>query len=224
MRACVRTRMEKHSRPHLAGKTYTKPLGRGGGAYATHLERTAERARGTAGCVRLVPRRLAPRHLAVAAGADLAAGHDELQAPQLRLLLPQHEPADLAAAAALAALLPAAVVPVPGASAVAVGVAAVQLRGRHPHLAHRVHALNLVQRPLPARRRYVLLHDVLGGGRLLGSARTSAHTETDGLIISRSVKRRDREKCGFDRSGVVRTMGSALSCSQRTEQGDWLAW
>lgn len=132
--------------------------GGGGGAYTTHLEGTAERARGAAGGVRLVPRRLAPRHLAVAAGADLAAGHDELQGPQLRLLLPQHEPADLAAAA-LAALLPAAV-PV---SSGAVGVAAVELRSRHPHLAHRVHALHLVQRPLAARRRDVLLHDVLGG-------------------------------------------------------------
>lgn len=162
----------KHSRPRrvnsaaLAGKRTRNHARGGGGAYATHLERTAERARGAAGGVRLVPRRLAPRDLAVAAGADLAAGHDELQAPQLRLLLPQHEPADLAAGA-LAALLPAAV-PVSGAAsaaaaAMAVGVAAVQLRSRHPHLTHRVHALHLVQSPLPARRRDVLLHDVLGG-------------------------------------------------------------
>lgn len=135
-----------------------------------------------------MPRRLPPRDLAVAAGADLAAGHDELQAPQLRLLLPQHEPADLAAAA-LAALLPAAV-PVAGASAVA--VAAVELRGGHPHLAHRVHAGHLVQRPFPARRRDVLLHDVLRRRRLLESAHKDGQINTPAISTRIVIKNDDR--------------------------------
>jgi hypothetical protein len=138
-----------------------------------------------------VPRRLPPRDFAVAAGADLAAGHHELQAPELRLLLPQHEPADLAAAAALAALLPAAV-PVAGtsasAAAAAVAVSAVELGGGHPHLAHRVHARHLVQRPFPARRRDVLLHDVLRRRRLL---EVSTSTRADGQI-RRSARRQER--------------------------------
>jgi hypothetical protein len=58
-------------------------------------------------------------------------------------------------------------VPSATAAAAAVGVAAVELRGGHPHLPHRVHARDLVQRPLPARRRDVLLYYVLGRGRLL---------------------------------------------------------
>jgi hypothetical protein len=41
---------------------------------------------------------LAPGDLAVATGAHLVAGHDELEVPDLGALLPEHEAADLGAA------------------------------------------------------------------------------------------------------------------------------
>lgn len=132
-----------------------------------HLKRTAERARGASGGVRLVPRRLAPRDPAVAAGADLAAGHDQLQAPQVRVLLPQHEPSHLPPATPSlninnAPLLAAA--PVHDAA-----VVPVELRCRHPHLPHRVHAAHPAYRFFPSHRhrRRVLLHYVLRPQNLL---------------------------------------------------------
>lgn len=93
---------------------------------------------------------LAPADLAIAASANLEAGDDKLQEPEVRVLLPQHEAPDLAISSRVDA---------------AVGLA--HLRPDHLHLAHRVHAAHRVQRPLPARGRYVLLDYVLGGRSLL---------------------------------------------------------
>ncbi|BAS74480.1 Os01g0763850, partial [Oryza sativa Japonica Group] len=111
----------------------------------------AEGAGRAAGGVGVLGGGLAPGDLAVAAGAHLVAGHDELEVPDLGALLPEHEPADLGAALRGGHVL----------------VAEVELRRAHPHLSHGVHALQPLQRRLPARRRDVLLHDVLGRRRLL---------------------------------------------------------
>jgi len=116
-----------------------------------YLEGAAERARRAAGGVGLVGGGLAPRDLAVAAGAHLVAAHDELEEPDLGGLLPEHEAADLGAALG-------------GGDGL---VAEVELGRAHPHLAHGVHAPHPLQRRLPARRRDVLLDDVLGRRRLL---------------------------------------------------------
>lgn len=95
---------------------------------------------------------LAPGEFAVAAGAHLAAGHDQLEEPELRGLLPQDETSDLAGA-------------VLGCGGCGNGggavVAHVEFRSSHPHLAHRVHALHRRQHRLPAGGRYVLLENVL---------------------------------------------------------------
>jgi hypothetical protein len=116
-----------------------------------YLEGAAEGAWRAAGGVGLLGGGLAPRDLAVAAGAHLVAGHDELEEPDLGGLLPEHEAADLGAA-------------LRGGDGL---VAEVELGRAHPHLAHGVHAAHPLQRRLPARRRNVLLDDVLGRRRLL---------------------------------------------------------
>ena len=118
-----------------------------------YLEGAAEGAGRAAGDVGILGGGLAPGDLAVTAGAHLVAGHDELEVPDLGALLQEHEAADLGAA-------------LRGGHGL---VAEVELGRAHPHLPHGVHALHALQRRLPARRRDVLLHDVLGRRRLLHS-------------------------------------------------------
>jgi hypothetical protein len=117
----------------------------------TYLEGAAGWARRSARDVGLLGGGLAPRNLAVAAGVHLVARHDELEEPDLGGLLPEHESAHLGAA-------------LRGVDGL---VAQVELGRAHAHLPHGVHAPHALQRRLPARRRDVLLDDVLGRRRLL---------------------------------------------------------
>jgi hypothetical protein len=83
---------------------------------------------------------LAPRDLAVAAGAHLVAGHDELELeePDLGCLLPEHEASDLAAALRGGDRL----------------VAEMELGRAHPHPPHGVHDAHPLQRRLPVAAMY----------------------------------------------------------------------
>jgi hypothetical protein len=55
----------------------------------------------------------------------------------------------------------------------------VELGRAHPHLANGVHAPHPLQRRLPARRRDVLLDDVLGRRRLLRVDRSIHHSSKE---------------------------------------------
>lgn len=128
-----------------------------------YLEGATEGSWRAAGDVGLFGGGLAPGDLAVAAGAHLVAGHDELEEPDLGGLLPEHEAADLGAA-------------LRGGDGL---VAEVELGRAHPHLPHGVHAPHPLQRRLPSRRRDVLLDDVLGRRRLLQSIHHSCNNRVN---------------------------------------------
>jgi hypothetical protein len=130
-----------------------------------YLERAAEGAGRAARDAGVLGGGLPPRDLAVAAGAHLVAGHYELEEPDLGRLLPEHEAADLGAALRGGDRL----------------VAEVELGSAHPHLPHGVHAPHPLQRRLPARRRDVLLDDVLGCRCLLQFDRSSSNKSRFGM-------------------------------------------
>lgn len=89
-------------------------------------------------------RGLVPPDLAIATGADLEAGDNELQVPEVGVLLPQHETSDLG------------VSPRPHAA-----VSLAHFRPDHLNLPYRIHAVHCIQHALAARGRHVLLDYVL---------------------------------------------------------------
>lgn len=66
---------------------------------------------------------LTPRHLAIATGAHLATGDNQLKEPQVRVLLPQHKSTHFTIVLRVRAV-----------------AALVDVRRHHLHLPHRVHA------------------------------------------------------------------------------------
>ena len=124
----------------------------------SYLEEATEGSWGTFISVGRLRRRLIPSNLAITACTNLKPRNNELEVPQIRVLLPQHEPAEL-----LRVLLH-----VDDGRAILVALAAlVKLRRADPHRPRHAHAVHRVQRRLPARCRHVLLHYVFGRGGLL---------------------------------------------------------
>ena len=124
-------------------------------------------------------------------------GDYELEEPDLGCLVPEHEAADLGAA-------------LRGGGGDRL-VAEVELGRAHPDLPHGVHAPHPLQRRLPARRRDVLLDDVLGRRRLLQSIIFSASNR-----VTISVRARVKN--------VLACMHAATDARAWQDDDGWVAY